>query len=188
MIVGWDPALGTFYAQIYDSDPDDVLFVLPPEPSGIQDVDTLEAYINEVVKDELPPVKFNKVLRLNLERDKLAEGGYHNNIEAKKDLGVMPPSVSSSGIVFSYREGDIAEYCIEDIKDWFFDNYKDALQHSNEDTQNEATLYRVRDEVLKYWAGEYPDAILNAAIKAIEDTGTLNWVAASWRFDVLEHS
>jgi len=184
LLVGWDPAFGTYYAQIFDGSvgEQEPLLWLTPKAPGIQDVNKFEAYINQNIKGRWPAIRLIKILRINLERDMHAEGGYHNDIPARTNLGVMPPSVSSSGIVFSYREGDSTEDAIEDIKDWFFDNYEDA--EISPDT--EVDFYQVKDEILKYWLGEYPNAILNAAIKDIEETDTLTWVAASWRFDVLE--
>jgi len=143
------------------------LLWLTPIAPGIQDVERFETYINQSVKGRWPAIKLNKILRLNLERDKLEEGGSRNGVPAQTNLGILPPSVSSSSIVFSYQEGDSKEDSIEDLKD--------ASQAEGNPPLS------VREEIIKYWAGEYPDIILDVAIKAIEDTGTVDWVPASWR-------
>ncbi len=91
LIVGWNPALGTYYGTIYDSTVDELgpLLLLTPHP-GIQDAGELEAYINENVQnkwgneDGWPIIKLNKLTRINLERDRLEEGGYWNEIQLKQ--------------------------------------------------------------------------------------------------------
>jgi len=196
LIVGWDPALGTYFAQILDGTADKfgpLLWMRPPG-AGIQELDKFEKYINEEVKNKWsdpkkwPPIRLIKLLRINLEKDRL---GYWSGNSATRNLApLQPPSVSSSGIVFTYSPADSTEDSIENLKDWFFDNYEDPAQHTSHNSREGGYLYihggpySAQEELFEYWEDEYPEEIINAASEAIEDkTGISEWAPAYWRIE-----
>ncbi len=76
---------------------------------------------------------------------------------------------------------------IEDLKDWFFDNYEDPAEHTSYNGREGGYLYihggpyDAYEELVKYWDGEYPDDIISATSSAIEAIGISEWAPAQWR-------
>ncbi len=78
VVVGWDPALGTYYAQIRDykisQDDDCVIIWLTPAPGEIQTVKQLEKLLNQRIGDKILAVRIPWHLRWQLTKNKKIEG------------------------------------------------------------------------------------------------------------------
>lgn len=199
LIVGWDPALGTYYAQIHDSGVEEYgpVMWLTPKGNGIQDVDELVEYINDNIRGRWKPISLNRLFHDNLKWDKDLEGGYHNNIPKKANIGIRPADIEAydsypntqrvcSNMPEEYK------YTAMDLCDWFFENYEDPKENTPVDSKTNCYVfeyggpYRASDVIKYYWSYKYPSEVINHVLEEIKKLNVKGWAPAQWRIEALD--